>query len=136
VTRLAERPHARYDLDRLVEGLRDPAPRPRAGHCAWRPVNALDARLRAIPAAEYARVLAGVEPDRGGKVRCPFHHPDRTPSLQLYDDGSWYCFGCRRGGSIYQFAGLLWNVGHTRRSPLELRHALAEVFPGDRRVVS
>jgi hypothetical protein len=78
-------------------------------------------------------VLAGLEADRGGKVRCPFHDPDRTPSLQLYDDGSWYCFGCRRGGSIYQFAALLWNVAHTRRSPIELRSSLAQIFlPSDR----
>jgi hypothetical protein len=73
VTLLAERPHPRYNLDRLVEGLRDPAPRQGAGHRVWRPVSALDARLRAIPAAEYVQVLAGLEPDRGGKVRCPFH---------------------------------------------------------------
>ena len=34
-------------------------------------------------------------------------HDDQTPSLRLYEDRSWYCSGCRIGGTIYDFAGQL-----------------------------
>lgn len=30
-------------------------------------------------------------------VRCPFHS-DRTPSLSIYPDGSYHCFGCGQHG--------------------------------------
>jgi len=126
---LTHHPDARYELHTLTGGLADPAPRRGHAHPVgpWRAVNALDARLRAIPAAEYARVLAGAQPDRAGKIACPFHN-DHTPSLQLYPDNSWYCFGCQQGGSIYEFTAALWGV---RRHPgwrADLRRSLAEVF--------
>lgn len=35
---------------------------------------------------------------------CPFDdHRDSTPSFKVYDDNSWYCFGCSRGGDIIKF---------------------------------
>ena len=46
----------------------------------------------------------------------------------------WYCFGaCRRGGSIYDFAGLLWGLDTKGREFLTLRARLAEKLgtPGD-----
>jgi len=126
---LTHRPDARYNLHTLTGGLADPAPRHRHAHPGpWRPVNGLDARLRAIPAAEYARVLAGAQPNRAGKITCPFHHNDHTPSLQLYPDHSWYCFGCRQGGSIYEFTAALWGVRHHPGWRRQLRQSLAEVF--------
>ena len=45
-----------------------------------------DRALLAVPATEYARVLVGRDPNRAGKITCPFHD-DREPSLQLYEDG-------------------------------------------------
>ncbi len=65
-----------------------------------------DRSLLAIPAVEYVRVLTGRVPNREGKILCPFHD-DHDPSLQLYPDGGFYCFGsgCRAGGSIFDFAG-------------------------------
>jgi DNA polymerase I-like protein with 3'-5' exonuclease and polymerase domains len=36
-----------------------------------------------------------------GKIHCPFHD-DSTPSLQLYSDGHYYCFGCDRYGWIHE----------------------------------
>jgi hypothetical protein len=51
-------------------------------------------------------------------------HEDRTPSLQLYNDGSWYCYGaCRTGGSIYDFAARLWLSDHAsgEQAALKLR---------------
>jgi DNA polymerase I-like protein with 3'-5' exonuclease and polymerase domains len=35
----------------------------------------------------------------GSKICCPFH-ADRTPSLQLYTDGHYHCFGCGAHGAI------------------------------------
>jgi hypothetical protein len=104
-----------------------PAPkRPRSGR------THLDRELLAIPAAEYARVLASLEPNREGKVPCPFHE-DTIPSLQLYRDGGFYCFssGCRRGGSIFDFAGHLWGIDPRGVSFLELRERLAIEFALD-----
>lgn len=60
-------------------------------------------------------------------MRCPFHE-DEHPSLQLYPE-DWYCFGCRRGGSVVDFAGYLWNL-HTRGSEvIEIRERLIECLP-------
>lgn len=100
-------------------------------------VGWLDQALLAIPAVDYVRVLAGLTPDREGKVLCPFH-ADGTPSLQLYPDGGFYCFGssCRRGGTIYDFAGHLWRIDPRGEGFLELRQRLATRFSLDPRTTS
>ena len=37
-------------------------------------------------------------------IKCPFHEGDDTPSLCVYPDSqSWHCFGCGKGGSIYNW---------------------------------
>ena len=33
-----------------------------------------------------------------GKINCPFHENDDTPSLNINPDGRWHCFGCDAGG--------------------------------------
>ena len=83
-------------------------------------------------------MIAGVSPNRAGKIHCPFHE-DRTPSLQLYDDGTWYCYGsCQAGGSIFDFATRAWLTGQPRdgrlrsRKFLQVRQRLAEIFLGER----
>ncbi|MDQ2761319.1 MAG: CHC2 zinc finger domain-containing protein [Actinomycetota bacterium] len=127
VTLLELRP-GRVALDELVEGLPHPptvparssAPAPRRGH-------PLDDALLALPAEHYARMLAGLEASRAGKLACPFH-ADHTPSLQLYADGGWYCFGCQRGGTIYDFAAALWGTGTKHREFIALRDRLAHVL--------
>jgi CHC2 zinc finger/RepB DNA-primase N-terminal domain len=113
---LPEDPHPGY-----VPGAR-PVPR-RAGR------TALDRELLAIPAAEYVRVLAGLVPNRAGKVLCPFH-TETDPSLQLYPDGSFYCFGrkCKKGGTIFDFAAARWSMGTRDEDFLELRRRLAATF--------
>lgn len=92
----------------------------------------LDRALLAIPAADYVRVLAERTPNREGKILCPFHE-DSNPSLQLYPDGGFYCFGsgCRRGGTIYDFAGHLWGIDPRGEGFLELRARLAARFGED-----
>jgi hypothetical protein len=109
---VAQRPGVRYTLTELTAGLADPQPantRQAAAGRAW-VSDVLDARLRAIPTADYVRALTGRLADRAGKISCPFHEDD-TPSLQLYAGGTFYCFGCQFGGSIYDFAAALWLPG-------------------------
>lgn len=46
-----------------------------------------------VPVMEAARRY-GFEPDRQGKIRCPFHD-DSHPSLQLYKGArGWWCYVC------------------------------------------
>lgn len=119
----------RYELAELVDGL-PPVPARPAAAGAGRERAArteLDELLLAIPAAAYVRELAGLEPRRDGKVNCPFH-ADGTPSLQLYEDGTFYCYGCDAGGSVYDFAATLWSLDTKGRAFLELRARLADSF--------
>lgn len=79
--------------------------------------------LKTIPAPEYVADLIGRRPDHRGYVRCPFHSDgrERTPSLCLYGPGtkyplktsSWFCFGCERGGDIYELAALVAGFPRT-----------------------
>jgi hypothetical protein len=89
-----------------------------------------DDPLRRIPPGVYVPVLTGQAVGRDGKVSCPFHE-DRTPSLHLYErpDQGWYCFGCGRGGSIYDLAAELYGVSPRGRGFLRLRGLLQQRFP-------
>ena len=40
------------------------------------------------------------------KICCPFHE-DGSPSLHVYDDGGWKCFGCGLFGDVLSFVGYL-----------------------------
>lgn len=82
-----------------------------------------------ITPAEYICALLGVDIDRARKIRCPFHE-DRTPSLHVYDEPErgWHCFGCGRGGSIYDFAGHLWKLDTRGEDFLTLRSKLRRTF--------
>ena len=123
-------PARRYDLDQLVDGLDDPPGRASVKDAATPRRTGrteIDRLLLAIPAAEYVHALTGLSPDRTGKIHCPFHQ-DRTPSLQLYEDGTWYCYGaCKAGGSIFDFASRVCGGLDTKgRAFLELRARLAD----------
>jgi CHC2 zinc finger len=127
----------RYDFEQLIDGLDDPPARLLASVATRRRTERteIDRRLLAISAAEYVRALAGVSPDRAGKIHCPFHE-DRTPSLQLYEDGTWYCYGpCNAGGSIFDFAARVWRMDTKGRDFLKLRTRLAhELLPVELKV--
>ncbi|HTW12706.1 MAG TPA: CHC2 zinc finger domain-containing protein, partial [Solirubrobacteraceae bacterium] len=73
-------------------------------------VRAGDPLLRIDP-RHYVQRLTGRTPDRAGKSACPIHQDD-TPSLHAYPTPArgWYCYGCKRGGSIYELAAALWNL--------------------------
>ena len=49
----------------------------------------------------------------GKAICCPFHK-EHDPSLHIYKDMHWYCFGCGKTGDAYDFVGYLrygeeWN---------------------------
>ena len=119
-------PTRRHDAEALVDGLVDQPVGPSHGATerARSARTEIDRALLAIPAVDHAQRLTGRTADRTGKIRCPFHD-DRTPSLQLYDDGTWYCYGsCRAGGSIYEFGARLWRVSSKGSDFLVLRDRL------------
>lgn len=82
-----------------------------------------------IETAFYIARLAGLDVGHSRKVRCPFHD-DRTPSLHVYRAPArgWYCYGCGRGGTIYDFAAHLWGCGTQGRDFVALRSRLADAF--------
>jgi hypothetical protein len=88
--------------------------------------------LRALDPAIYVEALTGQAVGRSRKVSCPFH-TDTTLSLHVYEspDGGWYCFGCRRGTSVYDLAGPLWGLQPRGREFVELRRRLYDLLmPG------
>jgi hypothetical protein len=70
-----------------------------------------DNMLRDIAPAIYLRELLGVQVNRSGKALCPLHDDRDTPSLHAYPTGErgWCCYGCGRGGSIYDAAAYAWG---------------------------
>ena len=72
--RVALHPDRRYQLAQLTAGLPDPAPRQPSTSPATRAASGeLDQLLLAIPAAAYVAALTGRQPNRDGKIQCPFH---------------------------------------------------------------
>ncbi len=63
-------------------------------------------------------------------IHCPFHD-DRTPSLRLYETGhrGWFCFGCGRGGDVYDLAAPLLGLNARGAAFVELRQRLTKLFP-------
>jgi hypothetical protein len=131
------RPSARHHLHDVVEILDDPGDDGLPSSGTPRALQrATGDPLLLLPARVYVEALAGLTVPRSGKVRCPFHD-DRTPSLHVYAGSGhgWYCFGCRQGGSVYDFAALLW--GRATRGPgfVELRRQLCTALGvGDERL--
>jgi len=88
--------------------------------------------LRSLDPEVYVAALTGQQPGRDRKVSCPFHR-DRTPSLHAYEtpEDGWFCFGCRRGGSVYDLGGGVIGLATRGREFLELRRRLYELLlPG------
>ena len=44
-----------------------------------------------------------------GFIRCPFHN-EKTPSLKIYPNNTWHCFGCGMGGDVFSFVSRMENV--------------------------
>jgi hypothetical protein len=62
-------------------------------------------------------------------VTCPFHD-DSHASLHAYPTGNrgWFCFSCRRGGTIYDLAAAVWNIEPRGRGFIGLRSRLLERY--------
>jgi hypothetical protein len=85
--------------------------------------------LLSVPPPVYFERLTGLRVGRSGKLRCLFHD-DRSPSLHVYPEAGrgWYCFGCGRGGSVYDLAALLWGRDTRGGDFLELRRELEKLL--------
>ena len=121
-------PEARVSLAELDRVLPCAPPRaitPLRGREAMGTVDALDA----IPPPVYFERLTGLRVGPSGKLHCLFHD-DRSPSLHVYREPGrgWYCFGCGRGGSIYDLAALLSGRETRGREFTELRRDLEELM--------
>jgi len=81
--------------------------------------------LRLVPPPVYFERLTGLRVGQSGKLRCLFHD-DLSPSLHVYREPGrgWYCFGCGRGGSIYDLAALLWHRETRGSDFVQLRREL------------
>jgi RepB DNA-primase from phage plasmid/CHC2 zinc finger len=121
--------HRRYSVEEVLgalPGRRSP------GRKAPAPVALRSSdRLQRIAPRAYFLALTGLAPSREGKVCCPFPaHADPGPSCHVYESAAegWYCFGCGRGGDIYELAGELWGLRREGREFLALRDLLAKHF--------
>ena len=69
--------------------------------------NIFEAVKEAVP-VPLAAERYGLQANRAGMVRCPFHD-DHTPSLKLNED-YFYCFGCGAGGDVVSLTAQLFNL--------------------------
>jgi CHC2 zinc finger len=85
--------------------------------------------LLLVPPPLYFERLTGLRVGQSGKLRCLFHD-DRSPSLHVYREPGrgWYCFGCGRGGSIYDLAALLSGRETRGQNFSALRRELEELL--------
>lgn len=127
----------RYGLSQLAAGLpvdpkreRERTAVPRRPPIGARPGDDLTRTLRSIPTADYVEALTGRVPNADSKIQCPFHGngQERTPSLHCFADGCFQCFGCSKGGTIFDFAGALLGRGTKGREFMQLRDELASRF--------
>jgi len=119
-----------YPLGEVLEQLPASAP---AVH-RERPARRVrgDDPLLAVEPARYVTTLLGVAVPRHRKVVCPFHDDDE-PSLHVYQEPArgWFCFSCRRGGSVYDLASALWDEDTRGPAFRALRRRLAAVLEID-----
>ena len=69
-----------------------------------------DELAQVAPPAYFLALCAVRVSDGGGLIACPLpDHDDAYASCQVYAEAEqgWWCFGCQRGGRIYDLASLL-----------------------------
>lgn len=90
-----------------------------------------DDPLMGISSDHYYEALTG-RPVTRGNVQCPFANhnggKERSPSMRLYDGGTFFCFGCGVGGSVVQFAAHLWDMSPKGAGYWELRERLLDAL--------
>lgn len=118
-----------YTLEEVVGHLPDP-PEPRRES---RPAARIDRGdpLLSIPPPTYVEALSGRVVGRDGKCSCPLpDHEDRTPSCHVYDDPErgFYCYGCRRGGTVIDLGAALYGLDPRGRGYHEIRRRLLDAL--------
>jgi hypothetical protein len=107
-----------------------PAAVPREQGARRRLVSAKVRALEAIAPAVYVKALTGrAVPARSRKIACPLHEDD-TPSLHVYEipGEGWFCFGCRRGGSVYDLAAAMHGRSTRGSGFVELQRDLIDLL--------
>ncbi len=66
-------------------------------------------KIKAINPLREKLIEYGVDIDRRGFAHCPFHN-EKTASFRVYDDQSFYCFGCGAHGDVITFVMKMDNV--------------------------
>ena len=77
-------------------------------------------QAKSISAQQAAERYADMNITNARKnYHCPFpDHQDRGASFRFYDGGTFYCFGCNRGGTSIDFTAALFNL--TNREAAEM----------------
>jgi DNA primase len=76
---------------------------------------------------------AGLEVSYSHNIRCPFHEDD-SPSLRIYPDGHWHCYGCGKYGDSLDWLGYLLH-GESYDSHDHLRDVIDHIGALDIRPV-
>ena len=63
----------------------------------------------------------GVRLNRGGFANC-LYHPDKTPSMKIYDD-HFHCYGCGKHGDVITLTGQIFSL-----SPYAAAQKLSQDF--------
>ena len=71
-------------------------------------MNTIFETVKAVVTPREAAERYGLSVSQGGMASCPFH-PDRTPSMKLYED-HFYCFGCGAHGDVIDLTGQLLDL--------------------------
>jgi RepB DNA-primase from phage plasmid len=106
----ADRSRALVDPDQVRRKLADPdpprpapAPRPN-GHGGGDGLDLID------PPSYFSALCEVDVPGEGGMVKCPLpDHEDSYASCQVFPEAErgWWCYGCSRGGRVYDLTSLL-----------------------------
>ena len=87
------------------------------------------------PPPIYVPALTGREPNRAGKIACPFHE-DWNPCFHVYPtpEQGWTCFQCDGdqgrlvGGTIIDLGARLYRMDPRREYPALLRRLAEELL--------
>lgn len=109
-------------------------PRRHAPQRTWTPPKAprTGRDLDSIPTGEYVHALTGLDIEPGRRADCPLpDHDDHSRDFLAYEENcSWVCYGCNRGGRIFDFAAAVWGIGPVLRGDAfrDVRDRLHETF--------
>ncbi len=62
-----------------------------------------------MPLTDVIERYVGEKPNRG-KLRCPFHG-EKAASFTIYQNNTYYCFGCSESGDVITFVRRWFNLG-------------------------